>query len=99
MIVGICWQVQAVFTFRYGVWSEHMIDADDIRNKRNDHPIGLVVFYFVADLIALILLLILFYILSDEVLHLYQHKRMKRDKRKSQNGVLFGDDGDEESDS
>ena len=61
-----------------------MIDANDIRNKRNDHEIGAIVFYFAIDLIALILLLILFYILCEEMDNLYQHKMMETEPEKTE---------------
>ena len=44
-----------------------MIDADDKENKPNDHDITVIVMYFAFDLLALTLLLILYYMLSNEM--------------------------------
>ena len=71
LIVSILWLLQCIFTFKIRLWSISIIDANDIRNKNNEHDITVIVLYFVFDLIALILLLILYYILSEELSNIY----------------------------
>lgn len=80
LIVSILWLIQCVFTFKIRLWSNSIIDASNIENKNNEHDITIIVLYFVFDLISLTLLLILYYILSEELSNLYDLQIMEQSR-------------------
>ena len=83
MIVSILWLIQCVFTFRIRLWSNSIIDASNIENKNNQHDVTVIVLYFVFDLIALTLLLILYYILCEELSNLYDLQIMEQNRNQN----------------
>ena len=81
--VSILWLLQCIFTFKIRLWSNSIIDASNIQNKNNEHDITIIVLYFVFDLISLTLLLILYYILSEELSNLYDLNIMEQSRNEN----------------
>ena len=95
LIVSILWLIECIFTFRLRLWSISIIDANDITNKNNEHDVTIIVLYFVFDLIALVLLLILYYFLSQQLPNLYHLNIINQDQPKNihnpaKYGVVIG---------
>ena len=84
LIVSILWLIECVFTFQLRLWSSSVIDATDHSNKNNEHDVSAIVIYFALDLMALVLLLILYYILSNELRNIYD---LKMDEQQKNNQI------------
>lgn len=69
LIVGALWIVQCALTLNGNLWSNALIDTNDLENGEIDHnsDISGIITYFGLDLLSLIMLLILYYMLVAEM--------------------------------